>query len=105
MSVAAKKACEKLNPRKIGSEKISLIFDKRISKGVLGTLSSSIVASSIARGTSFLKNKLDQKIFSKEINIIDKPDILKIVDQGKMKIKDLIGPNLPPNPGPIPNLK
>ena len=64
-SVAAKKASEKLNPRKIGSEKISLIFDKRISKGVLGTLASSIIASSIARGTSFLKNKLDQEIFSK----------------------------------------
>ena len=76
-SVAAKKASEKLNPRKIGSEKISLIFDKRISKGILGTLASSIVASSIARGTSFLKNKLDQEIFSKEINVIDKPDILK----------------------------
>ena len=73
----AKKASEKLNPRKIGSEKISLIFDKRISKGVLKTLASSIVASSIARGTSFLKNKLDQEIFSKEINVIDKPDILK----------------------------
>ena len=76
-SVAAKKASQKLNPRKIGSEKISLIFDKRISKGVLGTLASSIAASSIARGTSFLKDKLNQEIFSKEINVIDKPDILK----------------------------
>ena len=76
-SIAAKKAIQKLNPKKIESEKISIIFDKRISKGILSTLASSILSSSIARGTSFLKDKINEKIFSKSINIFDKPDILK----------------------------
>ena len=31
----------------------------------------------------------------KIIEIFDKPEILKIVDAGKLKIKDLIGPVLP----------
>ena len=76
-SIAAKKTIQKLNPKKIESEKISIIFDKRISKGILSTLSSAISASSIARGTSFLKDKIDQEIFSNSINIYDKPDIIK----------------------------
>ncbi|MDC6481898.1 metallopeptidase TldD-related protein [Pelagibacteraceae bacterium] len=102
-SLAAKKTIQKLNPQKIESEKISIIFDKRISKGMLSVLASAISASSIARGTSFLKDKINKEIFSTSINIYDKPDIvkglgsrnfdnegvktkeLKLVDQGVLK--------------------
>ena len=76
-SIAAKKTIQKLNPQKIESEKISIIFDRRISKGILSTLASAISASSIARGTSFLKDKLNEDIFSSTINIFDKPDVIK----------------------------
>ena len=75
--IAAKKTIQKLNPRKIESEKISIIFDRRISKGILSTFASAISASSIARGTSFLKGKINENIFSSEINIVDKPNIVK----------------------------
>jgi PmbA protein len=74
---AAKKTIQKLNPRKIESEKISIIFDRRISKGILSTFASAISASSIARGTSFLKNKINEDIFSSSIDIVDKPNIVK----------------------------
>ena len=102
-SLAAKKTIQKLNPQKIESEKISIIFDRRISKGILSVLASAISASSIARGTSFLKDKINEEIFSTSINIYDKPDIikglgsrnfddegvktkeLKLVDQGVLK--------------------
>jgi PmbA protein len=102
-SLAAKKTIQKLNPQKIESEKISIIFDRRISKGILGVLAGAISASSIARGTSFLKDKMNEEIFSSSINIFDKPDIvkglgsryfdsegvkteeLKLVDQGVLK--------------------
>ena len=76
-TIAAKKTLQKLNPRKIESEKISIIFDRRISKGILSAFASAISASSIARGTSFLKDKIDEEIFSSSINIFDKPDIVK----------------------------
>ena len=76
-SVAAIKAIQKLNPKKIESEKINIIFDKRISKVILNSFANSILASSISRGTSFLKDKINQEVFSKEINIYDKPDIIK----------------------------
>ena len=40
---------------------------------------------------SFKKIELGKTVF-------DRPDILKIVDAGKLKIKDLVGPELPPAP-------
>jgi PmbA protein len=102
-SLAAKRTIQKLNPQKIESEKISIIFDRRISKGMLSVLASAISASSIARGTSFLKDKINEEVFSSSINIYDKPNIvkglgsryfdsegvkieeLKLVDQGVLK--------------------
>ena len=101
--MAAKKTIQKLNPRKIESEKISIVFDRRISKGILSAFASAISASSIARGTSFLKDKINEEIFKSSINIFDKPNIvkglgsryfdsegvkndeLKLVDQGVLK--------------------
>ena len=68
---------KKLGPKKIGSDKMSIIFDKRIAKGLLSTFASAISSSAIARGTSFLKNKIDNQIFSESINIFDKPDLVK----------------------------
>ena len=68
---------KKLGPKKIGSDKMSIIFDKRIAKGLLSTFASAISSSAIARGTSFLKNKIDNQIFSDSINIFDKPDLVK----------------------------
>ena len=74
---AAEYTLRKLSPKKIGSEKIAIIFDKRIAKGILSSFASAISSSAISRGTSFLKDKINQKIFSGIINVIDKPDILK----------------------------
>ena len=75
--LAADQTIRKLSPKKIGSEKIAIIFDKRIAKGILSTFAGAISSSAISRGTSFLKDKINQKIFSDKINIFDKPDILK----------------------------
>ena len=74
---AANQTIRKLSPNKIGSERINIIFDRRISKGMLSVFASAISASAIARGTSFLKDKIGQQVFSKLINVIDKPDIIK----------------------------
>jgi len=74
---AADQTLKKLSPKKIGSDKISIIFDKRISKSFLGSFAGAISSSAIARGTSFLKDKIDQQVFSNTINIVDKPDLIK----------------------------
>ena len=75
--LASDQTIRKLSPKKIGSEKLSVIFDKRIAKGMLSAFASAISSSAIARGTSFLKDKINEQIFSNSINIIDKPDMVK----------------------------
>ena len=52
-----------------------VVFDKRISNDLLGYLASSISGTSIARGTSFLKDSLGKQIFNKDVTIIDDPAI------------------------------
>ena len=64
--VASDNAIKKLNSKKISSEKIPIIFDKRISRGILNILSSAISGSSIARNTSFLKGAINKEIFNKK---------------------------------------
>ncbi|MBD1161021.1 TldD/PmbA family protein [Pelagibacterales bacterium SAG-MED15] len=76
-SKAAELALKKLNPKKIKSEKLNIIFDKRIAKGFLSSFSSAISSSSFSKGTTFLKDKLNKKIFGDKINIQDKADIKK----------------------------
>ena len=74
---ASELAIKKLKPRKIKSKKIKVIFDKRIATNFLSSFASAISSGTIAKGTTFLKNKLNTEIFNKKINIIDKPDIVK----------------------------
>ena len=70
---AGELAVKKLNPKKIKTSKIPVIFSPRVANSFLRHLSSSINGNSITRGTSFLKNKLHKKIFSNDINITDNP--------------------------------
>ena len=91
---AAELALKKLNPKKIKSEKLNIIFDKRIAKSFLSAFSSAISSSAIAKGTTFLKDKLNKKIFNDKINIQDKGDIKKAngsryFDSEGVKIKPL----------------
>ena len=70
---AAKKACKRLGAKKIKSGKMAVIFDKRVARSILSTFASAISGSAFARGTSFLKDSLNKKIFTEDVNIIDNP--------------------------------
>ncbi|PIR32415.1 MAG: modulator protein [Alphaproteobacteria bacterium CG11_big_fil_rev_8_21_14_0_20_44_7] len=70
---AATRALQKMNPRKANTGKYPIIFEPRIAKGLIGDLAAGINGASIARGTSFLKNKMDEQIFPAGVNIIDNP--------------------------------
>ena len=72
---AAEKTLKRLNAKKISSTKLPVVFDKRISNDLLSYLASSISGTSIARGTSFLKDSLGKQIFNKDVTIIDDPAI------------------------------
>jgi PmbA protein len=70
---AGEKAVAKLNPRKVSTRKVPVVFDWTIAGSIVGHLVSAINGSSIARKTSFLKDKMGERIFAPGINIIDDP--------------------------------
>ncbi len=72
---AANRALARLNPRKVKSCSVPVVFDPRVSKGLLGVLAGAISGSSIARGASFLKDSMGTAVFAKHVSIIDDPHI------------------------------
>ena len=70
---AAERTAARFNPRKLESQSVPVIFDRRVSSSLLGHLSGAINGASIARGVSFLKEKLGQQIFKSEVTIVDDP--------------------------------
>ncbi len=70
---AAERAVRRLNPRKVKSCQVPVVFDPRVSGGFLRLLAMTISGAAIARGTSFLKDRLGDQIFDQSINIIDDP--------------------------------
>ena len=100
---AAERAISRLNPKKVKSNSVPVIFDPRVSGSLLSLFIGGISGQAITRGTSFLKDKMNADIFKKTINIIDDPHIkrgtrsltfdgegvatkkLNLVENGKLK--------------------
>jgi PmbA protein len=70
---AGERAVKRLNPRKVPTQKVPVVFDPRVAGGMLRHLVGVISGPAIARGTSFLKDKLGQRIFPAGLAIIDDP--------------------------------
>jgi PmbA protein len=70
---AGERAVKRLNPRKVATRRVPVVFDARISGSLVGHLASAANGSSVARKTSFLREKLGQKIFAAGIDIVDDP--------------------------------
>lgn len=97
---AGKRAVQRLGARKIASTTAPVIFENRGAGMIFGALIGAISGPSVARGVSFLKEKLGQQIFSKSVTITDDPhrrrglgsspfddegvanEAMKIVDEG-----------------------
>ncbi len=70
---AGHRAVRRLNPRQMPSGRATVVYDPRIATGLIGHLAGAVNGSSIARKTSFLRDKLGQQIFSSSIRISDDP--------------------------------
>lgn len=68
---AAKDAYEMLDPRMVKTQKASVIFDPDVARSVLGGILAAVNGERVLQGTSFLRNKMDQKISSELVTIID----------------------------------
>jgi len=70
---AGKFAVRRLNPKKVSNARLPIVYDRRVSGGLIGHLAGAINGRSVARGTSFLKDKMGEQIFAKGIRILDNP--------------------------------
>lgn len=70
---AGEKAVRRLNPKKVKSCQVPIIYDPRVSSGLIGHFAGAISGAAVARGTSFLKDAMDKAVFAPGICITDDP--------------------------------
>src|SRR6266545_1342240 len=70
---AGERAVARLNPRKVSTKRVAVVFDRRVAGGLVSHLASAINGNAVARKTSFLRDKLGQRLFKPGIRIVDDP--------------------------------
>ncbi len=70
---AAERALARLNPSRPRTAKLPVLYDPRVSSSLLGALLGAINGAAVARGTSFLKERLGDQLFSPGITVRDDP--------------------------------
>jgi PmbA protein len=70
---AGERAVKRLNPRKVDTHQVPVVFDARVAGSLIGHLSSAISGTAVARRTSFLKDKLGERLFANGVRIVDDP--------------------------------
>lgn len=71
--LAGERAVARLNPERPRSGPMPVLFDPRVSHTLLGHLAGAISGASVARKSSFLLDKLGERIFNEGITIFDDP--------------------------------
>ncbi len=74
---AGERAVRRLNPRKGPTATLPVVFDPRVSNGFVSSLAGAISGPSVARGTSFLRDKMGAQLFAPGIEIVDDPFLVR----------------------------
>lgn len=70
---AGERTIARLGARKLSTQMAAVLYDRRVASGLLGAFLSAISGPSVARGVSFLKDRMGEQVFAKGIHIIDDP--------------------------------
>jgi PmbA protein len=70
---AGERAVARLNPARPKTARIPVVYDPRVAGGLVGHFASAINGASVARGTSFLKDRLGSRVFAPGIAVVDDP--------------------------------
>jgi PmbA protein len=108
---AGKRTIARLGAQKIATQTAAVIYDRRVSAGLLGAFLGAISGPSIARGVSYLKERMGDAVFAKGVDIIDDPfrplgmgsrahdgegapvKVTKLIDDGRLTDWLLNGPS------------
>ncbi len=70
---AGERAVARLNPVKPRTGRMPVLYDPRVSGSMLGHLAGAVNGASVARGTSFLKERMGTRILPAGLSVIDDP--------------------------------
>lgn len=70
---AGERTVKRLDPRKVPTGTYPIVFDPRVSRGLIGHLLGAINGASVARKTSFLKDKMGDIVLPASVTITDEP--------------------------------
>ncbi len=70
---AAARALRRLNPTRPRTASLPVVFDPRVAGSLVSHLAGAVNGAAIARGTSFLKDRMGDQIFPTGVTIIDDP--------------------------------
>lgn len=75
---AGERAIKRVNPRQVPTGKdLTVIFDPRVARGFVGHIAGAINGASVARKTSFLRDKMGQQVLKAGLSITDDPLIVR----------------------------
>ena len=70
---AGERAVRRLDPRKVKSQAVPIVYDPRVSGGIVGHLAGAVSGTAVARRTSFLKDRLGERILARGLTVRDDP--------------------------------
>lgn len=70
---AGLRAVKALNAKRAPTGSFPVVFDRRTSGGIIGSLASAVSGGAVARGTTMLKDMMGKQVFGKHITILDDP--------------------------------
>ncbi|MEL6582342.1 MAG: TldD/PmbA family protein [Pseudomonadota bacterium] len=71
---AGDRAAERAGPRKAKTGAYPVLYDERVSSGLVGHLMSAINGSAIARGASWLKDAMGEQVLPAHFSVIEEPN-------------------------------
>ena len=74
---AGERTVERLNPRKVETKRVPVVFDRRVAGSLVSHFASAINGAAVARKTSFLRDKLGERLFKPGIHVLDDPRRLR----------------------------
>ena len=73
--IAGERAVKNLYAKQVPTQTATVIYEPRMARSLVGHIAGAINGASVARKTSFLRDRMDEKLFAEGINLIDEPHL------------------------------
>lgn len=75
---AAARAVRRINPRQVPTAKnVTVVYDPRVARGIAGHIAGAINGASVARKTSFLRDRMGKQVLKAGLSVTDDPLIVR----------------------------